>query len=355
MRCILLTLAAVLCTAAVSSAQTPEAIVQGLMSDDAATRQAAEATCVTLGAPMVKPLCDLMAAGDTKSVTVAERALFAVAAEASAPGADEATARALAAEVRGERPARVRRHVVYLLSPLAGREALWALYRALADPETTDAALASLQRQPRNDVARHLGILLVSPPPRLAGLPAAFPAQSTDAVLQALGGMRNPEATRFLVAYLGARGAHRAVALDALGKTADPRAAAVLAEAASDPDEAIRSAAVGALIALADAEQQRGGELARRCYRRAYDHAVTPAQKTAALMGLTDTDPSMRIQWLLKGMGEEHARPVAYAELLNADAGQLAGPLAARMAEGQEEELEALRELAGAKGIAIGE
>jgi len=353
MRSILLTLGAVLCAAAVSFAQTPEAVVEGLVSDDAATRQAAEASAVKLGAPMMKPLCDLMAAGDTKSVTVAERALVAVAAAASAPGAGEATARALAAEVRGERPAQVRRHVLYLLSPLGGREAVWALYRALADPETTDAALASLQRHPRNDVARHLGVLVSAPPPRLAGLPAAFPPEKTDAVLHALGGMRNPEATRFLIAYLGTRGALRAAALDALGMIADPKAVVTLAEAAGDPDDAVRNAAVGALIALADAEQQRGGDLARRCYRRAYDHAATPAQRTAALMGLADTDPATRVQWLLRGMGEEHTRPVAYAELLKVDAGQLAGPLQARIGDAQGAELEALMALAQERGLPV--
>ncbi|MBM3500902.1 MAG: hypothetical protein FJX74_19765, partial [Armatimonadetes bacterium] len=90
-----------LVTAVWPQGETPEALVQGLMSDDAATRVAAETAAVKLGAPMVKPLCDLLAAGDTKSVTVAERMLFAIAAAASAPGNQahaDAVAAALAAQ-----------------------------------------------------------------------------------------------------------------------------------------------------------------------------------------------------------------------------------------------------------------
>jgi HEAT repeat protein len=164
--------------------------------------------------------------------------------------------------------------------------------------------------------------------------------------------MRNTEATRFLVAYVRTGEAtHKPAALDALGMVADPASAPVLAEAAGHPDENVRSAAVAALIALADAEQQRGGDLARRCYRRAYDCAVTPAQRTAALMGLAETDPSQRVQWLLKGLAEDHSRRLAYAGLLRVDSAELAGALTRRMQEAEGDELEALRALAEAKGI----
>ena len=93
----------------------------------------------------------------------------------------------------------------------------------------------------------------------------------------------------------------------------------VLAEAALSDDPAVREAAVDALIALADAEQQSGGSFARRCYRRALDYAATPAQRTAALVGLSETDPTSRVKWLTEGLEEDHSRRVC-EPLLGADA-----------------------------------
>jgi hypothetical protein len=182
------------------------------------------------------------------------------------------------------------------------------------------------------------------------------PQDTVVLLLRAVGERRDANAVPLLLAFVGSGPVERrTAALDAFGAIGDIRAAVALADATGNSDEAVRSAAVGALIALADAEQQRGGSLARRCYRRAYDHAVTPAQKTAALMGLADTDSSMRVQWLLRGMGEAHTRPVVYAELLKTEAAQLAGPLQQRMKEAKDEELEALRGLAETKRIGVGE
>lgn len=336
---------------------SPEAVVQALMSDDAATHATGEAAAVKLGAPMVRPLCDLMAQGSTKAITVAERALFAIAAAVSASDATamrDPVVEALAAEIRAKRPAAVRNQAAHLLGLFGTKQATEALFEALADTDTFGAALVALQRQPSTEVVRALAVLATGAHPTERHLPRSLAPDRTDALLRAVGAMRNRQATPYLVAYLQTPGARKPAALDALAMIADPKAATALAEAARDPAEAVRRAAVAALIALADAEQQRGGELARRCYRRAYDYAVTPAQKTAALLGLANTDPAMRAEWLLRGMADEHTRPVVQAELLKLDAAQLSKPLILRMKQAQGEELEALRGLAQAKGIDTG-
>jgi len=334
-------------TLAAAQADAPETVVQALMSDDAATRQAAEADAVRLGAPMVKPLCDLMAKGDTRSVTVAEKALFAIAAAAS--GNEEARAHlawALAQQAYGASSDRAQAYALRLLGLLGDLQTGHRIAGRLVKAPTFDEARAALERiddPALNEVLEHMI--------------SHVPVERQPDVIRSLGAHRQRSAVPFLLTLARARERPdwRPAALDALGMIADPSAAVVLAEAADDPDEAIRSAAIAALIALADAEQQRGGPLARRCYRKALDHAVTRGQHAAALIGLSQTDPSMRMQWLLKGMGEGHTRRLAQAELLKTEAAQLAGPLYQRMSEAQGEELEALRGLAGAKGIAVSE
>lgn len=82
----------------------------------------------------------------------------------------------------------------------------------------------------------------------------------------------------------------------------------MLAELVTDDDGAVRSSAVGALLAVADAEQQSGGPFARRCYRRAYDYAATDAQRTGALLGLAETDPFNRVRWLTEGLEHDRSR-----------------------------------------------
>jgi hypothetical protein len=350
MRVLLLTLAATVCASlfAQAPADDPQALVQGLMSDDAATRVAAEAAAVKLGAPMVGPLCDLMAAGDTRSVTVAERALFAIAAAATRSGSAAERGPmvdALYAASMGDGADRARVSATALLGIVGGAAAATVLGSALTDPVTHEASRTALERMEHPEATRVL----------CAHWQDA-PVDKQPACLLSIGARRDPAALDMLLAHVKHSpdgyvfGLYYLAGIDALGMIGGGRAAVRLSEVATETGSSAQERAVGALIALADAEQQRGGDLARRCYRRAYDYAVTPAQKTAALMGLADTDPSMRIQWLLKGLGEAHSRRLAYAELLKVDPADLAGPLSQRLQEAEGEELEALQALAEAKG-----
>jgi hypothetical protein len=331
---------------------TPEAIVYALLSRDPVTRKAAEAAAVQTGAPMVEPLCRLMSADSSRRISVAEKVLFAIAAEASRPDGEArrvAVAKALAGEARNAASDRARAYATQLLGICGGDEVMPALKAALNDPATSGAAVAALQRLPAHTRASEvLGWVIVG---RLLS-----PGDPDPALLSALGARRDAAWQHVLEPAAYSREVATAVAaLDALGSTGDPRVAPAVAEVLSHRQGEVQAAACRAMIALADAEQQRGGPFARRCYRKACDYAVTPAQKTAALMGLADTDPSMRVQWLLKGMGEAHTRPVAYAELLKVDAAQLAGPLRQRLTEAQGEELDALQALAAAKEISAGQ
>jgi HEAT repeat protein len=348
---VLLTFAAAAVLAPAAWSQTPEAIVAALVSEDAAVRKGAEPVAVQLGAPMVKPLCDLVATGEPRSISVAEKALAAVVAAANVPGADgEPMVSALAEETRSPAADRVRVLATTLLGLLPGDTSAKALGEALADPVTSEAARTALERMPFPRATRVL----------CEGFTSVLPPQQ-PAVLLSLGARRDPKALPLLLKHVrhdpdgSVFGLYYLAGIDALGMIGGPQAAARLTELATGTNPAVRERAVGALIAIADTEQPRNRKLATRCYRAAYDHAVTPAQRTAALIGLSEADGSQQVRWLLEGLGEEHCRQVALARLREVPEDKLAGPVRDRLRRAAGDERETLLQLAAERQIEVPE
>jgi hypothetical protein len=331
---------------ALSAAADVDSVMSALTSEDAATRKQAEDEAAAIGAPMVAPVCALMAEGTPMGVSTAEGVLFGIAGRASEPGNDSVRAAVLAAlvsEANGSESDRVRGYATRMLGLVGGDEAVAALVPLLEDPLTFEEARRALERMPGDAATRALilGATWVG-------------SEQQVAIVRSLGTRRDAAATDVLIelAENASLSESRVAAVEALGTVGDAEAAPVLAEAALDEQPEYRDAAVGALIAMADAQEQAGGPLARRCYRRAYDCASMAAHKTAALIGLADTASRFdRIKWLLEGLAEDHTRPVAYAQLAEAPRELAGGPILRRLARAQGAEREALEGLAEAHGL----
>ncbi|MGQ9730836.1 MAG: HEAT repeat domain-containing protein [Candidatus Zipacnadales bacterium] len=324
------------------------AVVDGLRSGDSVVRQAAMEKAAAIGAPMVEPLCDLMAEGTTFAQSVAEKTLYGVIAAVSQPGRE--AEKAALVEALGQRsksisPDAVRVMATTLLGVLGGERAVSLLGNALVDPVTHEAARAGLERMPCPAATQVL----------LARWRQA-PLDKQPACLLSLGMRQDPAALPMLLAYLG----HNPdgfvsdpcylAGIEALGMIGGTKAAVQLAELVTGANSTVRQCAVSGLITIADREQQCGGPLAHRCYRRAYDYAVTDAQRTAALLGLADTDPANRVKWLLKGAQSGHAWRSCEPLLIAEDATKVARWLAAQLNSASGEERARLEDLAQAVG-----
>ena len=283
-------------------------VMEQLRSEDAATRKAAGEKATQIGAPMVAPLLEMYAEGTSLAESVAEGVLRDIVARATEPGEQTQAAVALALGQVAEDPARpsaARVLAARLLGLVEGRSVTAALGSSLSDPITHEAACNALQRMPGRAATEMLANSLWT-----------VPEEYRVALIRSLAARRSPYGlyTLMWVARRG-RGPLRTAAIDGLGGYDEPRVLLLLAELATDDNEAVRSSAVGALLAVADSEQQSGGPFARRCYRRAYDYAVTDAQRTGALLGLAETDPSNRVKWLTEGLEHEHSRRACEALL----------------------------------------
>jgi HEAT repeat protein len=258
--------------------QTAAPILQGLRSPDPAARKRAEEGAAEVGAPIVAPLCELMAGDEQADIRAAEGALSAVVARAATPVTTEqrsAVTRALARELRRSESERVRAYVAQLLGIIGGDDAVPPLAAALRDDNTGQAALAALERIPGERATRAL----------LNALKRTRHEQRR-AVLFALGARRDRAAVKPLVELAWRSGRDvRAATLEALGQIGRRRAIDVVSYAARHGSEEVRRAAVNALLDLAEAQVGTRGAVARKLYQRAEASAVTSPQKEAALAG----------------------------------------------------------------------
>ena len=342
------------------AADSVDAVMSDLRSEDAAVRREAQAKAVEICAPMVAPLCELMAEDTPLAIDMAEKTLAAIAASASAPDAgprQSVVLSALGVAVSGNRPERVRVYATRLLAVVGGDGVPGLLSQALRDPVTFDVARVGLERLPNSSATT---VLLHSL--------AKLDAEQQPAVVRSVGARRDPAAVSHLrgaaaghipnltarVIFLPAPLPTRVAAVEALGMIGDASAAQTLADLLEDEDAALREAACGALIALADEQQQSDGPFGRRYYRRAYDHAQTPAQATAALIGYADSSPPLdRVKWLLEGMKNAHARRVGAAELRATPVALVGGPLLQRLASAEGPERDALAAVAQDLGLPV--
>ncbi len=323
----------------------PAFLLTGLRSNDRVIRDLAKAASVKLGAPIVGPLLDLMSEGRSKPVSTAEEALFAVVADASVPGDENRrrdVAGALAEQMTAAASDRARAYAARMLGLVGGGEvAIAELVSALQDPATREAARGALERTPGDEATQAL----------LAALPRVAPEVRPD-ILHSLGVRRDPSAIGALTKIAaGPDGPDRVAAVEALGRIGDFSASQVVVDAASEGPEPLRDAAVDAMLALGDAQRERGEPFALRCYRWAWDNAVRPPQRTAALVGLNQIGAPGLLHFLFEGLAEQHSRPTAYAILAKMSDEELSVPLERELDGARGQKLAMLLRLGSERGL----
>jgi HEAT repeat protein len=123
-------------------------LVARIKSKDDNIRGPAWQTAGSAGAAAVRPLAEVMMDPDFETARAAKRALYRIVRHAGRPGAKH-EAEAVNGElilVLGSAPARVRREAVWMLSEIAGDEAVAAMATLLADPEVREDARCALMR-----------------------------------------------------------------------------------------------------------------------------------------------------------------------------------------------------------------
>jgi hypothetical protein len=104
-----------------------------------------------VGAPAVKPLAGVMADADFEAARAAKRGLWRITRNVGRPDAD-AEKKAVVAELipllRDDRPANVKRELMWMVSELAGDEAVEPMAALLKDKDLREDARMVLQRLP---------------------------------------------------------------------------------------------------------------------------------------------------------------------------------------------------------------
>jgi len=267
----------------VAGQPTPEAVLAGLKSEDAAARRQAQDEAVKLGAAAIAPLCALIAEDTPMGISAAEKTLLAIVARATAPGSDDirqAVSAALAEQTKCAPADRARVIATRFLGLVGGADVVPALAAALDGKATFEPARGALMRIPGAQATK-----------ALLAAAAKAPAEQRPPLLLALGARRDATALRPLLGYAKRTDVAASVAaLTALAQIGDVRAAKTVTAIAAKATGPIRSAAIDALLALADAQRARNPKTAGPLYRAAFDRGVTNAQRSAALIGLTATD-----------------------------------------------------------------
>jgi HEAT repeat protein len=139
--------------AAASHAAPPpstDELVVRLRSRDDAIRGPAWQGAAPYGAAAVKPLASVMSDHDFETARSATRALWVIVRHAGRPGAAREAA-AVARELTAllpDHPTPVRREVLWMLSEIAGDDAIAAMASLLSDSEVRSDALCALMRLP---------------------------------------------------------------------------------------------------------------------------------------------------------------------------------------------------------------
>lgn len=119
-----------------------------------------------LGAPAVKPLAQVMADGDLETARSAKRALWKIVRHTGRPGAAD-EAKAVVAQLLpllASTSTPVRREVVWMLSEIAGDEAIDPIVALLGDKEVRDDARCALTRLPGTRATAALNLTMKTAP-----------------------------------------------------------------------------------------------------------------------------------------------------------------------------------------------
>jgi HEAT repeat protein len=148
------------------SSETIDILISRLRSPDENTSGPAWQTAAPLGAAAVKPLGTLLTDPEFETARNAKRALYQVVRYATRPGA-----KAEAISVQTELVALLnlpnsgaRRHVLWMLSEIADRQAVPPIAALLSDPEVWEDARCALMRIPHKDARVALEKALASAP-----------------------------------------------------------------------------------------------------------------------------------------------------------------------------------------------
>ena len=130
---------------------TIDELVAKISGKDEAARAEAWQNAGPLGAAAIKPLAPLMNEKDTEVRRAATRAAWRIVRQAGRPGAGQEAA-AVSTELVGlladGQPWAVRREAAWMLSEIAGDDAVDPLAKLLADNDLREHARAALQRIP---------------------------------------------------------------------------------------------------------------------------------------------------------------------------------------------------------------
>jgi HEAT repeat protein len=325
--------------AAVLEAQPAlDAVIAALRSEDAAARRSAQDEAVKVGAPIIAPLCALIAEGTPIGISAADKTLGAIAARATTPGnADyrKAVVAALTEQVKAAGSDRARSDAAMVLGLVGGAEVVPALAAALAQPGTFEGARYALMRIPAKQAT--------------AALAAALKAASADrqpALILALGARRDASALKAIAPFaIGPDGPPRVAALTALGLTGSPSAAKPLKAAALKGSDAARLSALDALLALAEVQRAKSATSARATYLFVLQQAATAAQRSAAILGLQATGYPGLLDVILAAQKDDALRVAADAALARIPDEQLARSLKSALAKAKGDRRQALLDL----------
>jgi HEAT repeat protein len=130
---------------------TIDELISRIAGQNEGARAEAWQSAGSLGAAAIKPLAPLMDNKDTEARRAAARAAWKIVRHAGRPGAEKEAA-AVSAELIGllgdGQPWAVRREAAWMLSEIAGEEAVDPLARLLADKDLREHVRAALQRIP---------------------------------------------------------------------------------------------------------------------------------------------------------------------------------------------------------------
>ncbi len=140
------------------SAGSVDDLIARIKSPDDTVRGPAWQNADSYGAPAVKSLAQVMNDPDFEIARAAKRALWKIARYAGRPGA-AGEAKAVTAQLiplLATSPAPVRREVLWMLSEIAGDEAVTPMTALLSDAEVRDDARCALTRMPGDKVTAAL-------------------------------------------------------------------------------------------------------------------------------------------------------------------------------------------------------
>jgi len=142
---------AVASVARAADATAVDELIAKIKSQDEKVRTQAWLGAGQVGAAAVKPLADTMADANREVALAAKRALAQIVHDAGRPGADEqkkAVVARLLLLLGDDRPAAVRREVLWLISEIGGDESVDAVAALLTNAELREDARCVLQRIP---------------------------------------------------------------------------------------------------------------------------------------------------------------------------------------------------------------